>query len=131
VIWWPHAGRKSREKPGAGGKHPVFLPERGPWGRANYLGNCSGHVYRRIFEALRPAVFTDPMVGGGTVRGRGSKAVRKGAAARNMGNRTHPGNGAEHAARPICCWPPVEGAGLRSGWPGRKGRRAGEKPLDG
>lgn len=44
----------------------LSFPERGKWGRADYRGNCSGHVYRRIFEALRPAVFTDPMVGGGT-----------------------------------------------------------------
>lgn len=44
----------------------LSFPERGPWGQPGYRGNCSGHVYRRIFEALRPAVFTDPMVGGGT-----------------------------------------------------------------
>ena len=40
--------------------------DRGPWGNARYRGNCSGHVYKRIFECLQPRVFTDPMVGSGT-----------------------------------------------------------------
>jgi hypothetical protein len=44
----------------------LSFPERGPWGKAAYRGNCSGHVYREIFAALRPRVFTDPMVGSGT-----------------------------------------------------------------
>jgi len=42
------------------------FPDRGRWGNARYRGNCSGHVYKRIFEYLRPRVFTDPMVGSGT-----------------------------------------------------------------
>ena len=44
----------------------VSFPDRGPWGNSRYRGNCSGHVYKRIFEHLRPRVFTDPMVGSGT-----------------------------------------------------------------
>jgi hypothetical protein len=44
----------------------LSFPERGPWGNPGYRGNCSGYVYREIFEALQPHVFTDPMVGGGT-----------------------------------------------------------------
>lgn len=44
----------------------LSFPERGPWGNAGYRGNCSGYVYKRIFEYLRPQVFTDPMVGSGT-----------------------------------------------------------------
>lgn len=44
----------------------LSFPERGPWGKSAYRGNCSGHIYRRIFEALQPKVFTDPMVGSGT-----------------------------------------------------------------
>jgi hypothetical protein len=40
--------------------------DRGPWGNSLYRGNCSGYVYREIFERLKPRVFTDPMVGGGT-----------------------------------------------------------------
>ena len=44
----------------------LSFPNRGPWGNARYRGNCSGHVYKRIFEYLRPRVFTDPMVGSGT-----------------------------------------------------------------
>jgi hypothetical protein len=43
VIWWPHAGRKPREKPGAGGKHPVLPRTRsvGPGGLPGQLfGPC-------------------------------------------------------------------------------------------
>lgn len=42
------------------------FPERGPWGNPGYRGNCSGYIYREIFETLHPRVFTDPMVGGST-----------------------------------------------------------------
>lgn len=44
----------------------LSFPDRGPWGSAAWRGNCSGHVYRELFEQLRPAVFVDPMVGSGT-----------------------------------------------------------------
>jgi hypothetical protein len=44
----------------------LSFPDRGPWGNPGYRGNCSGYVYREIFERLHPRVFTDPMVGGGT-----------------------------------------------------------------
>ena len=44
----------------------LSFPERGPWGSAKYPGNCSGHVYRTLFEQLKPAVFVDPTVGSGT-----------------------------------------------------------------
>jgi hypothetical protein len=44
----------------------LSFPDRGPWGNSQYRGNCSGYVYKRIFEHLRPRVFTDPMVGSGT-----------------------------------------------------------------
>jgi hypothetical protein len=44
----------------------LAFPDRGRWGNPGYRGNCSGHVYRRLFEMLHPRVFTDPMVGGGT-----------------------------------------------------------------
>jgi hypothetical protein len=44
----------------------LSFPERGPWGNARYRENCSGYVYKRLFEWLRPRVFTDPMVGSRT-----------------------------------------------------------------
>jgi len=44
----------------------LSFPDGGPWGNSRYRGNCSGYVYKRIFEYLRPRVFTDPMVGSGT-----------------------------------------------------------------
>jgi len=31
-----------------------------PRGNSRYRENCSGYVYQRIFEHLRPRVFTDP-----------------------------------------------------------------------
>lgn len=44
----------------------MSFPDRGPWGKASWRGNCSGHVYREIFEHLQPQFFIDPMVGSGT-----------------------------------------------------------------
>lgn len=41
-------------------------PERGHWGNSAWRGNCSGHVYKMLFEHLKPRVFVDPMVGSGT-----------------------------------------------------------------
>jgi len=42
------------------------FPERGPWGKSSWRGNCSGHVYQQLFKQLQPKVFTDPMMGSGT-----------------------------------------------------------------
>ncbi len=44
----------------------LSFPERGPWGKSSWRGNCSGHVYKSLFEQLRPGTFVDPMVGSGT-----------------------------------------------------------------
>lgn len=44
----------------------LSYPNRGPWGKSSWRGNCSGHVYKELFERLRPKVFVDPMVGSGT-----------------------------------------------------------------
>lgn len=44
----------------------LSFPDRGPWGRSSYRGNCSGYVYRDLFRQLKPATFCDPMVGSGT-----------------------------------------------------------------
>src|SRR5271163_2588418 len=60
-----HSARRIGQAMTTGGSILSF-PDRGPWGNPGYRGNCSGHVYREIFAALRPRVFTDPMVGSGT-----------------------------------------------------------------
>lgn len=44
----------------------VSYPERGKWGHSSWRGNCSGHVYKELFERLKPKLFVDPMVGSGT-----------------------------------------------------------------
>lgn len=44
----------------------MSFKDRGPWGDSSWRGNCSGHVYRELFERLKPNVFVDPMVGSGT-----------------------------------------------------------------
>ncbi|MBN3760973.1 hypothetical protein [Burkholderia sp. Ac-20365] len=48
----------------------MSFPSRGEWGKASWRGNCSGHVYRTLFEqilvGLADPVFIDPMMGSGT-----------------------------------------------------------------
>lgn len=44
----------------------LSFPERGPWGDAKWRGNCSGYIYKSLFEQLKPKVFVDPMCGSGT-----------------------------------------------------------------
>lgn len=44
----------------------LSFPNRGAWGDSRWRGNCSGFVYKALFEQLRPKVFVDPMVGSGT-----------------------------------------------------------------
>jgi hypothetical protein len=44
----------------------LSFPERGHWGKSSWRGNCSGHVYKALFEQLKPKTFVDPMVGSGT-----------------------------------------------------------------
>lgn len=44
----------------------LSFPERGPWGKSNWRGNCSGYVYKELFEFIKPSHFCDPMVGSGT-----------------------------------------------------------------
>lgn len=42
------------------------FPDRGPWGDSKWRGNCSGYVYKQLFEQPRPASFCDPMQGSGS-----------------------------------------------------------------
>lgn len=44
----------------------LSFPDRGPWGSSKWRGNCSGYIYKELFEMLRPSIFIDPMVGSGT-----------------------------------------------------------------
>jgi hypothetical protein len=44
----------------------LSFPDRGPWGDSRWRGNCSGHIYRELFEQLKPQSFCDPMMGSGT-----------------------------------------------------------------
>ena len=44
----------------------LSYPQRGPWGQSSWRGNCSGHIYKHLFELLSPRRFCDPMVGSGT-----------------------------------------------------------------
>jgi len=41
-------------------------PNRGHWGQSSYRGNCSGFIYRDLYEALTPKVVIDPCIGSGT-----------------------------------------------------------------
>lgn len=44
----------------------LSYPNRGPWGDSKWRGNCSGYLYKELFERLNPQFFVDPMMGGGT-----------------------------------------------------------------
>jgi len=44
----------------------MSFPDRGPWGKSSWRGNCSGHVYAELFKHLKPKTFVDPMMGSGT-----------------------------------------------------------------
>lgn len=44
----------------------MSFPDRGPWGKSSWRGNCSGHIYKALFEQFNPKFFIDPMMGSGT-----------------------------------------------------------------
>ena len=46
----------------------MSFPERGKWGKSSWRGNCSGYVYKALFEQYKASVksFCDPMMGSGT-----------------------------------------------------------------
>jgi hypothetical protein len=44
----------------------LSFPNRGPWGKSSWRGNCSGFVYKDLFERIKPKFFIDPMMGSGT-----------------------------------------------------------------
>lgn len=47
----------------------ISFPDRGPWGKSKYRGNCSGHVIKGFFETYhkrKGGLACDPSIGGGT-----------------------------------------------------------------
>jgi hypothetical protein len=46
----------------------VSYPDRGPWGDANYRGNCSGHLVKDLILRFKCQSVFDPSEGSGTVR---------------------------------------------------------------
>lgn len=47
-------------------KSIVSYPDRGPWGKSSYRGNCSGYLIKDIIEQFRLKSLSDYMVEGGT-----------------------------------------------------------------
>jgi hypothetical protein len=43
-------------------------PERGPWGKASYFGNCNGYLIVDLIDYFTPQSVFDPMEGSGTTR---------------------------------------------------------------
>lgn len=41
----------------------ISFPDRGPWGKSSYRGNCSGYVQKALFEQFHSKEVTDPMAG--------------------------------------------------------------------
>lgn len=46
----------------------LSFPERGPWGDPKWPGNCSGHVYKSLFEQLKPKTALDLFSGSRTAQ---------------------------------------------------------------
>jgi hypothetical protein len=51
--------------------HPVLTsllryPNRGPWGKASYAGNCPGYLIVDLIDYFKPTSVFDPMEGAGT-----------------------------------------------------------------
>ncbi|MFE8701095.1 DNA methylase N-4/N-6 [Cytobacillus sp. FJAT-54145] len=44
------------------------FPERGPWGKSSYRGNCSGHVIKELLQFFKPKRFVEVFAGSGTGR---------------------------------------------------------------
>lgn len=44
----------------------MSFPDRGPWGKSSWRGNCSGRIYMDLFAQYQPKTFVDPMMGSGT-----------------------------------------------------------------
>lgn len=44
----------------------LSFPDRGHWGKSSWHGNCSGHVYKELYQRLKPELVVDPMMGSGT-----------------------------------------------------------------
>ena len=57
---------RSRPELGAGLTSLVSYRERGPWGRAEFRGNCSGFLPLQLVMQYRPKRLGDPMCGSGT-----------------------------------------------------------------
>ena len=41
-------------------------PDRGPWGKSTYFGNCSGYIVVDLIDCFKPSSVFDPMEGSGT-----------------------------------------------------------------
>lgn len=46
----------------------ISFPDRGPYGKSSYRGNCSGYVQKSLFEQFGSREVTDPMAGSFTTR---------------------------------------------------------------
>jgi hypothetical protein len=44
------------------------FPDRGPWGDPNYRGNASGHLYRELYQQLRPRDIVEVFADSGTAK---------------------------------------------------------------
>ena len=46
----------------------LSFPDRGPWGDKAYRGNCSGHIYKSLYEQLEPKSIVEVFAGSGTAK---------------------------------------------------------------
>jgi len=46
----------------------LSFPDRGPWGKSSYRGNASGHIYKALYEQLKPRDVVEVFSGSGTAK---------------------------------------------------------------
>jgi len=46
----------------------LSFPDRGPWGDPKWRGNCSGHIYRELYQQLQPKDIVEVFAGSGTAK---------------------------------------------------------------
>lgn len=59
-------------------KSVVSYPDRGPYGKSSWRGNCTGRLIKEFFLQFRPRIWADVFLGGGTSQDVHAELIREG-----------------------------------------------------